>query len=71
MGGVGNGPVYQMKKIKILKSFPSTHYGYLSKGDEIEVSDQFASYVVKKMTDAAEFVKSEKKEKKTISLNKK
>ena len=44
-----------MQKIKILKSFPTTHYDFLVKGSEVEVSEGFAKYAVEKMK-AAEYV---------------
>jgi len=47
-----------MKKIKIKsKGFPTTHYGNLKPNQEIDVSDQFASYCVDRMK-AAEYVGS-------------
>ncbi|MCP5017104.1 MAG: hypothetical protein GY938_17810 [Ketobacter sp.] len=44
-----------MKTIRILKPFPSTHHGYLTKGLEVRVEDSFADYCVKRMK-AAEYV---------------
>jgi hypothetical protein len=49
-----------MKKIKIKsKGFPTTHYGDLKPNQEIDVSDQFASYCVERMK-AAEYVSQPK-----------
>jgi len=49
-----------MKKIKILKDFPTTHFGYLNRGQIIECHDGFADYVVDRM-EAGEIVKATRK----------
>jgi hypothetical protein len=58
-----------MVKIKILKSFPTTHYGFLAKNSEAEVAEGFAKYAVETMK-AAEYIKAPKKPTK-IQINKK
>jgi len=55
-----------MKTIKILKSFNTTHYGFLEADKEYPVPDHFASYAVDGMRGAAVIVKKGKgKEKKS------
>ena len=46
-----------MKKIKILKEFPTTHYGFLKVGQVLECKEGFADFVVNRMK-AGEYVKS-------------
>ncbi len=49
-----------MKKIKIIRPFMTTHLGFLCKDDEIEVDEGFAQFVVERMNNAAEYVKTPK-----------
>ncbi len=53
-------------KIKILKSFPTTHYGYLQKDREIDVSEHFGEYCVKRLKAAVE-VKNTRSKKDELS----
>lgn len=48
-----------MKKIRVLKSFPTTHYGFLVADRVTEVDDGFADFAVKRMK-AAEFITESK-----------
>lgn len=41
-----------MKKIKIIKTFPTTHLGMLVGGKEYSVANGFADYVVLRMKNA-------------------
>jgi len=60
-----------MAKIKVLdKGFPTTLYGFLSPGDEVEVSNQFADYCVKRMK-SAEYIPSPKPAKRVVTKGKK
>ena len=67
MESVGsNTHVFIMQKIKILKSFNTTHYGFLIKGSTFSVSEGFASFAVERMK-SAELIEAEK----PLKLNKK
>ena len=58
-------------KIKILKTFLTTHYGYLQKNQILDCHDGFADYVVNRMK-AGEIISEPKKAaKKTVKKGKK
>ena len=50
-------------KIRILKSFPTTHYGFLVADTVVEVDPVFGDYAVKRMNAAAEVVQAPAKKK--------